>query len=782
MQVFLPSTGTATEAASPSTPALHNFLTAHAATWLGWQNPSPAAYVFTLPPSGNWLSNLTGQPEQSAELMLANTLFSMLTNVMHLAIQGISNLATPEWLIEPMIHLAGTVVKHGGIPLLQAALPLLLIVIGVVMMLAFVRGRLSESLRHPAVFLASVAGALVLMLYFSPVLQLVNRLAIEGTNTVSASLVQAVDPHAGSLYDLTWQDDVLEPWEAIQFGASAPLQDFTVSSYYAPQKTYGSGVFAITVKPGENWVTLFLQNPTPDVRQNLIQALYAPLSQHRTPFTGFPVSRLEKADPAAMQGGIFVMTLCILPSIAFFLVMAFYLFYQTLFFLFYALLAVIIVPMGTLPQWGWPAILRWARQMLGALWLRLLNLLYVALVDVVLSTILGLMNGNGIVRLETLIANTLVSAVVFGAALFFRPKVIALVATEPALPWQRQRSEEKKAIETRNKEARETANAKGNQEGKTNETSASANRTEAKPDTDGKVRGVAGRTGQVVQRHQRQTTAGLSKGSTGAGVHPPARSSRFRSAPISDEEASRPSSLSSRFAKGTKASPAPASASSASLKEPAWRPQTVSRGGEAWRRKSDVSVKSSASLKEPAWRPQTVSRGGEKWKRQPEPSSAKSPKVASTSAPTPISPKRALRGQKAVHVAMKPLQPAKISPSWMRTAQGVELRKDEIRPQRPLRVTMPKTGGSSSQAAKGTAVRQNPKTPAPTPAVAKRAEPELPVKQVQAGDFAWTIRGSYAHGKRITPFDPFASVSKNPKSVTKSGKAVKTVRMPNSPK
>lgn len=407
---------------------LVNFFQATHSGFLGWQNPPASAYTFTLPPSGNLWSNLFGSPQQNAALMIVNLLFNGIASGLHLAIFLASYLATPTWILNPLTRVVDHIVQEGYRRILVAVLPLLLLILIGFAVYLFVQGRRAHMVRTLASFVIAIAAVFFIFANFAPILTFVDNTSVVATNDVGAGIETAANSHATSEYDALWTTYIVHPYELTQFGTEGPVSDFQVSNWYAGGKTYGK----ITVQPGGNWVTLFLENPQPSARSDLINALYAPLSNHASPFaSGISTNALKNADPALGSATFFIELLLAALPIAFLGIMGVILFVQAALFILYALFAIVVLPAAVLPDYGLRLTVKWLREAVGVLLHRLLNVVYMALIFVIVDVVSQIHTTNPSSAMAGLEAGFVANAALFVLAIIARPKFIGMFSGIP---------------------------------------------------------------------------------------------------------------------------------------------------------------------------------------------------------------------------------------------------------------------------------------------------------------------------------------------------------------
>ncbi|MCY0870817.1 MAG: hypothetical protein OWT27_09575 [Firmicutes bacterium] len=416
---------------APNAPAqLVNFFQSTHSAFLGWQNPSPSAYTFTLPPSGNFFSQVFGSPQQSASLMVVNLLFNGIAEGFHLAILVASYLSTPTWLLNPLVGLIDRLVAQGYAQILASVLPFLLLVLMGFVVYLFAKGRRAHLVRTVATFVVTIAAVFFLMANFTPILSFLDNTSSVATNDLGTAIENTAHSHASSEYDALWKAYIVHPFELTQFGSEGSISDFQVSNWYRGGKTYGH----LTIQPGENWLTLYLDNPNPSTRSDLMEALYAPLASHASPFaSGLSTTALENADPAISTGEFFIELLLIAIPMAFLGILGTILFVQAALFVLYALFAIVVLPAAILPDYGLRLTLKWVREAVGVFLHRLLNVVYLALIFLVVEgigqiTAAGNAPSAGIQTELDFVAN----AGIFALAIVARGKFIGLFS---GLPW-----------------------------------------------------------------------------------------------------------------------------------------------------------------------------------------------------------------------------------------------------------------------------------------------------------------------------------------------------------
>ncbi|MBX5437784.1 MAG: type IV secretion system protein, partial [Alicyclobacillaceae bacterium] len=408
---------------APTTTEVASLFGALSPAFPGWQNPSPNAYTYTLPQQGWWQTLFGGGAIKDAVNWLADLALQLVAWGLHIGILVASRFSDPGWLLDPVAKRLGQVFRAGYGGVFLRILPFLLLATALYVVWQYIRARHEKILT--AVVSTALTGALIFAFFFNFgwLFKTVNGLAQSLTDTLGDAVVSTVQTRPGSMYDALWDVYVLNTWEAGQFGhASSNIQDFDVSQeVLAKGETYTNDAGqTVALQPGDNWVKLLLQNRTDAARQSLLQDLTS--VDHPFAQTSWTTADVEGASPYSNFVFDILTFLMMIPTLIFLGFMAFLLFSQSLMFLFLALLGIVTVPVAFIPEVGWMVTLRWMREAVGYLLLKMFNVVYMAvafgLAELVTQS-LAVSGGE-----DQLVLAMMADALIFLAALLFHAKVL----------------------------------------------------------------------------------------------------------------------------------------------------------------------------------------------------------------------------------------------------------------------------------------------------------------------------------------------------------------------
>lgn len=404
---------------------------AHSALFPNWNDPSPFVYYFSLPPEG-WANIFTlGQAGimQSIGGWLSGLMLQIVALVLHIGIFFTSELADPGWLITPLATGIGKVFHYGYQNIFVKFIPFLVLGLAAYVLWQYVKGRHAKILTSIA---STVLSTLLIFLFFFNfqwAFTTVNNEFENFTNNLGSAVVSTVSGNANidSVYDGLWYDYVVYPWEYGQFGQSnGNSSAFNVNSYLAAQKwTYQNDAgTTVPFSTGGNWLQLYMTNVSASARNSLESAL----TKAPDPFAGNLATEqaLKAATPASTIVIWLIELILMTPTIIFLGYMGFLLFAQELMFMITAVMGVITVPISFVPEVGWQVTFRWLRESIGYLFLRVINVVYMAVVFMISGTIQASIAGNG--SWAGLLLGFLTNAIIFLTALLYRNKVFEMFA------------------------------------------------------------------------------------------------------------------------------------------------------------------------------------------------------------------------------------------------------------------------------------------------------------------------------------------------------------------
>jgi hypothetical protein len=461
-------------------------------TFPGWQNPSASVYTFTVQSSGGFLD--ISAIFQNFGTHIASMLMQLIAWVMYLAILVVSKFSNPSWVINPVAQRLDTIFKQGYSNVFLRMLPFLVLAVAVYIVWQYLRAKHAKILT--AIFSTFLSGGLIYAFFFNFgwVFTSLNNLAQIATDELGAAVASTVSTKPGSMYDELWNLYVVEPWEVGQFGhASANLHDFDVSADAQGQTYKNDNGDQVQIKAGDNWVQLFMRNVTGDARQSLLSIV----TNVTHPFAQQSWTNADVQNAAPYNNIIFYVAFFILmlPVVVFLGFMGFILFAQSAMFVYLVLMGIVTVPIAFVPEVGWTVTLRWFREAVGYLLLKMANVVYMATAFALAGLVTQAFSASGTV--QSLMNAALADALIFLAALVFRERVMHL--------YVRPHIEMLQGIAKKKNEKEDGTSSQ--EEGEASSNTSAGSRT---GDTSGAQRGRARRTGTLDARF-RAVPGGLTR-------------------------------------------------------------------------------------------------------------------------------------------------------------------------------------------------------------------------------------------------------------------------------
>ncbi|QQE79536.1 hypothetical protein [Alicyclobacillus sp. SO9] len=413
--------------------------TAGMASPVGWKKYPFGNYVWDyFIKSGIHFNPLHGTVPTTMN-QIANLLEQMKVHIMYLMLAFLDFAIHPKQITGPIVQELSHVLAAGYTAFYTRLLPGAFAIMAIFLLYRFARSHHASILQILLMFVLVSGFAVAFYTHFSGLIDGVTNFDDAASSyflNVASELGQKaqgsphVTPNVDPALSVVWDDYVLLPWEAGEFGTSSlNLNQFQVSQQEVGQTYQGNGGKTKHIQPGQNWVSLMLStNGGGQGRTELAKVLYSS-NIPRGHFYQYASEDSPQSSPMTrLQMAAFNLAfplVSLVPAV-FFAWMGALLFALTFGFLLTVVECAVILPLTVIPDYGWNKLLQLLKRAAGQLIMKTLNALYLGLSLFVMNLISNGLSGSTVGQELSLI----IISVVLLILLFFRGRFLRELTTK----------------------------------------------------------------------------------------------------------------------------------------------------------------------------------------------------------------------------------------------------------------------------------------------------------------------------------------------------------------